>query len=62
MMGCKICFHEEIWIIIPKLTLLLLLIWSTGCLFQSNPKDLDLSYKSDLDLLRLFWQGTKPIL
>ena len=29
MMGHKICFCEEIWIIIPKLTLLLLLIWST---------------------------------
>ena len=29
MMGHKICFYEEIWIIIPKLSLLLLLIWST---------------------------------
>ena len=28
MMGHKICFYEEIWIIIPKLSLLLLLIWS----------------------------------
>ena len=28
MMGHKICFSEEIWIIIPKLSLLLLLIWS----------------------------------
>ena len=30
MMGHKICFSEEIWIIIPKLSLLLLLIWSPG--------------------------------
>ena len=30
MMGHKICFNEEIWIIIPKLSLLLLLIWSTA--------------------------------
>ena len=29
-MGHKICFYEEIWLIIPKLSLLLLLIWSTG--------------------------------
>ena len=28
MMALKICFSEEIWIIIPKLSLLLLLIWS----------------------------------
>ena len=30
MMGYKICFYGEMWIIIPKLSLLLLLIWSTG--------------------------------
>ena len=30
MMGHKICFYGEIWLIIPKLSLLLLLIWSTG--------------------------------
>ena len=29
MMAHKICFNEEIWIIIPKLSLLLLLIRST---------------------------------
>ena len=28
MMGHKICFYEEVLIIIPKLSLLLLLIWS----------------------------------
>ena len=28
MMAHKICFSEEIWIIITKLSLLLLLIWS----------------------------------
>ena len=30
MMDHKICFSEEIWIIIPKLSLLLLLNWSPG--------------------------------
>ena len=30
MMGHKICFYEEIIIIIPKLSLSLLLIWSPG--------------------------------
>ena len=29
MMGHKICFCGEIWLIIPKLSLLSLLIWST---------------------------------
>ena len=29
MMGQKICFYEEIWIIIPKLSMLSLLILST---------------------------------
>ena len=29
MMGHKICFKEEKWIPIPKLSLLALLIWST---------------------------------
>ena len=29
MMGHKIRFYEEIWLIIPKLSLLPLLIWST---------------------------------
>ena len=29
MMGHKICFYGEIWLIIPKLSLLLL-IWSTA--------------------------------
>ena len=28
MMGHKICFHGEIWLIISKLSLLPLLIWS----------------------------------
>ena len=30
MMGQKICFYGEIWLIIPILSLLPLLIWSTG--------------------------------
>ena len=29
MMGRKICFYGEMWLIIPKLFLLTLLIWST---------------------------------
>ena len=29
MMGHKICFSGEMWLIIPKLSLLPLLIWST---------------------------------
>ena len=29
MMGHKICFYGEIWLVIPKLSLLSLLIWST---------------------------------
>ena len=35
MMGHKIWFYGEIWLIIPKLSLLPLLIWSTDirCLF-----------------------------
>ena len=30
--------------------------------FQNNPKDLDPSYKTDLDLLRLFWKGKTCII
>ena len=30
MMGHKICLNGEIWLIIPKLSLLPFLIWSTG--------------------------------
>ena len=29
MMGHKICFYREMWLIIPKLSPLPLLIWST---------------------------------
>ena len=36
MMGYKICFNGEIWIIIPKLFLFPLLIWSTEILVQNN--------------------------
>ena len=39
MMGHKVCFYGEIWQIIPKLSLLPLLIWSTvqdigSCLYM----------------------------
>ena len=52
MMGHKIRFFEEIWIIIPKLSLLLLLIWSPGDgsykqsehVFIENEKTLPLNY------------------
>ena len=38
MMGHKICVNGEIWIIIPKLSLLLLLIWSTAVVsIDSDP-------------------------
>ena len=30
MMGHKICFYAEIWLIIPKLSLIPLPIWTTG--------------------------------
>ena len=33
-MGHKICFNGEIWLIIPKLSLLPLLIWSTVIFLQ----------------------------
>ena len=37
MMGHKICFYGNIWIIIPNLSLLLLLIWSTDQLKEPWP-------------------------
>ena len=33
MMGHKTCFYGEIWSVTPKLSLLLLLIWSTEDIF-----------------------------
>ena len=38
MVGHRICFYGEIWLIIPKLSLLLLLIWSTvpGIVFPNH--------------------------
>ena len=38
MMGHKICFYEEILIIIPKLSLLLLLIWSPEKVTRTSKK------------------------
>ena len=35
MMGHKLCSDEEIWLIIPKLPLLPLLIWSTDIKLHS---------------------------
>ena len=34
MMGHKICYYGEIWIIIPKLSSLPLHIWTTGLIFN----------------------------
>ena len=34
MMGHKICLYQEKWLIIPKLSLLPLLIWSTESTFS----------------------------
>ena len=39
MMGHKICFYGDIWVIIPKLSLLLLLIWRTAPLKNEGPKE-----------------------
>ena len=36
MIGHKISFYGEIWLIIPNLALLLLLIWSTMASFSSQ--------------------------
>ena len=36
MMGHKICFYGEIWLIISKLSLLPLLIWSTDICANVN--------------------------
>ena len=36
MVGHKICFYGEILLIIPKLYLLPLLIWSTAWVFQNT--------------------------
>ena len=38
MMGHKICFYGELWLLIPKLSLLPLLIWSTDHIYQMVPK------------------------
>ena len=39
MMGHKICFYREIWLIISKLSLLALLIWSTVLMFNKNEEE-----------------------
>ena len=45
MMGHKICFYGEIWLIIPKLSLLSLPIWSTELLaFVKMAEELDSSH------------------
>ena len=45
MIGRKICFYAEIWLIFPKLNLLFLLICSTDCERQIsiNSASLDLN-------------------
>ena len=44
------------WLIIPELSLLLLLIWSSGFPFQNHLKHLDLSCEMDQDVWGLFWK------
>ena len=39
MMGHKICFYGEIALLIPKLSLLPLLIWSTDLFMKSSKFD-----------------------
>ena len=42
MMGFNICFHEDTWKIIPKLSLLLLLIFSSDVVvYAPNEKWLE---------------------
>ena len=54
MMGHKTCFYEEIWVIIPKLSLLPLLIWSAELqlqitlVFQDNPGMILISQPKDI--------------
>ena len=38
MVGHKICFYGEMWLIIPELSLLLLLIWSSALLHLERPQ------------------------
>ena len=45
MMGHNICFHGEIWLIITKLSLLPLLIWST---IATEPKSVVIILLKDL--------------
>ena len=45
MMGHKIRSDEEIWLIIPKLSLLPLLIWSTDSISVITEYDYDLLLK-----------------
>ena len=47
MRGHKICFHGEIWIIIPKLSLLPLPIWSTDWIVHFQENGVDKIFKLD---------------
>ena len=58
MMGHKICFYGEIWIIIPKLSLLPLLIWSTGKSSLPGNYHLEKAYRlssTNCIFLQLVW-------
>ena len=56
MMGLNICFYGEIWLIIPKLSLLLL-IWSTGITY-TNLVSLDLAqYETSCAEVFDIWKG-----
>ena len=51
MMGHKICFYGVMWLIIPILSPLLLLIWSTALLFALSVTQ----YTVELHLLEHPW-------
>ena len=54
MMGLNICFNGVIWKIIPKLSLLPLLIWSAGYAMILICQALDMNYASFIKVLK-YW-------
>ena len=48
MMGHKVCFYGELWLIIPKLSLLSPLIWSTDPPYKDNKPLNAVSHLTDL--------------
>ena len=50
MMGHKICFSGEIWLIIPKLSLLSSLTWSTITVIKTKEKVFDFRLAIQFDI------------